>query len=403
MIIKYKKSALLWFVILFLYSVFSSPFPKVPGLVEMVLGSGLIVAVLSHKNLFALLQGRVKREDVFSLVSLIIFTYFLIVPSLNFVLGDWELNDYVRDLVPLIYLSLPFLIRHGSISSDSRNIFLFGLIFSGVAFSVRYFYESGLQLNQIGKIVCFDNDGYYPFDPTVTFSMIYCLCCAFLGKVSLLLRILLMTSGLVCAAALFGVAQRAPIGLLILSMSILFFAETAFMRLFVVLLVAIAVWIFFEGAIESVFSVLIEKQLVYGDNNKIAEFKDVLSALDTPTKIFFGLGWGALFDSSAYDGLTSNTHSIISYFIVKTGAIGSLFLFIYISFFLVSAVKLFLNDRVLALSIVSALFIGLLLQPTYKTLSFGILLLVLSQLGGRQNVEFERLGEGDRAFEPQKN
>lgn len=379
MAINYDKRFFLWAFIFVFYAVFSSPFPKNPGVVEIALGLLLVFSVLVISNLRNLYADFFVRRKPFCVVSLLIFLYFFVVPSFQFFIGPALINDYVRDLIPLAYLFLPLLIRNDPNVDNLKSFLLFGVIFIGLMYSFRYLFESGIRLDEIGSVVKFDNDGYYPFDPAVAFSMIYCLCHSIFDNLKGSHRILFFISGLICAMTLLGVAQRAPFGFLIISFCLLFFLKLNYIRFILLLIVSICLIILFEDNFRSIFSVLIEKQILHGDNNKIAEFLDVFYALNTSEKLIWGLGWGAMFDSTAYEGLASNTHSIISYFLVKSGFFGSVLLFIYMTFFLVYFFRVCQVDKVLALSLASSLLIGVLFQPTYKTFTYGLLLMILSR------------------------
>jgi len=143
----------------------------------------------------------------------------------------------------------------------------------------------------------------------------------------------------------------------------------------------------------SIFYALLEKFSGHGLNNKDVEFFAVLEYLSQSVEnIFVGKGFGGTFQNPVYGFEVRYTHSIISYFFLKFGLLGFIFsiflVFCHLTLMFTSILKFILKPVKinsimvsLSLSIVPSMY----LQPTFKSLSFAILLGMLIIIGTKKN------------------
>jgi hypothetical protein len=91
----------------------------------------------------------------------------------------------------------------------------------------------------------------------------------------------------------------------------------------------------------------------------------------------FGLGWGALFADPAVRGSrVSFVHNMNGYYFLKTGVLGSIAVFFYV-FYLLSRPRIrALRNLPWLLAGAGSLIVGLVFQPSYKVLTYGLILLL---------------------------
>lgn len=363
------------YIIFIVYGFASYPFPRVIGYPEYLIGFLLFVLLIYTRgyNAINILSRDVAIEV---LVRRLIFLLLFFYPTFLYVVNQWDFVDFTRDLIPFIYLFLPlFFYKFGA---TSVNSLIAGLLTAGVCFSWRYFYESGFDISALGTFGFFDEKSYYSYDPSVTFSLVYSIHRLVFNRDGLLIKIFFALIAWFCFLALAGVTQRAPLGLAFITLLLgLFLSNKKISALIFISACVLFVLTYYGEFVLSAFDALQQKQYNYGDNNKFAEMFDAFFSLDTVASTLFGLGWGALFYSTAYDGYTSNSHMIFIYFLVKSGIIGLILIGIYFYHVSKSLKNLWAIDRNLFFSILSSLIVGLFFQPTYKTLSYGFLLLLL--------------------------
>lgn len=123
---------------------------------------------------------------------------------------------------------------------------------------------------------------------------------------------------------------------------------------------------------------LIQKTELVGLNSRAQEWDAVLTILgQNPALTLFGTGWGASFENPAVAGLpVTFTHSLISSIWLKTGVIGLTLLAFYLLDLAKQAVPELWKRPVLALAMAAPLAVGLMLYASYKSLGFGLLLLL---------------------------
>ena len=150
--------------------------------------------------------------------------------------------------------------------------------------------------------------------------------------------------------------------------------------------------VFFHDKIQAIIDLLRAKQNAVGSNGKIEEFGAVLHKISPNyDTLLLGVGWGGLLENPIFLGSqTRFTHSMLSFYLLKSGVLGLLLLFLtfYLLFFYLKnnyekPQDLTGTQLEILIAATPPLLIGVFFQPTYKMLSYGIivtlLILVLAQ------------------------
>jgi hypothetical protein len=407
----------LFIIALLLYSIFSAPFPNKIGIPEILIGF-LIVLSVNYTYLFPL-NSRDTRLKLNYLISFQIILFLLLfVPTIVVIISsEFLLEDYIRDIVPFLYTFIPYFYHIFIYSKFRWNLYLPWIIsIMGSILSFRYLYIIYINYGitpffSIGNSSYGDNLLYLSYDSSVHFSAVFLLSNSILmlSKQKYYLSIITLFLGVFPFLGNLMVAQRAPTFLTIICVSIftiIIVAKYTKKYFMIIMLIGAAFLLFisfhpndifssfFEKENFSIFSKLLEKQEKVGLNAKDSEFYTVLSIVTSSIpKLIFGIGWGSLFDNPIiYPGdSVSFTHSALTYYLLKTGVLGlSCFIFylsiIFKSFFNINNKSFsqniitseFMTHKILVcLSASTAILIGIFFQPTYKTLSFGVVLLIL--------------------------
>lgn len=379
-----------------IYALFSYPFPKAVSYIELLIGFMLVLFVGAFNILYMFYAvgggGLIIRNQSVTTVPkwlYIIFMYWLIVPLAMATFHSWEIVDILRDLIPLFYLFLPVMMFQ-SLSTDGfpwRERLPWLIAFGGVIFSVRYFIILGIMPWKIGSQFLNDELNYMPYEPSVLYGLIFLMGSLLqANKANMLVKTLIVSGqlvgGILCFASLAGIVQRAPLGLAVISLSLLWMgARKKEPYRFMIVAIILAVFIFsFAEQFSSLYNLLEKKQSSEGAGAKGRELVGVIAASsESIVTILFGAGWGSLYFNPVLKGPVRFTHSLLSYSYFKVGFVGFLSLLLVLLYLAIKGarpfvLKLFGDPAVLAG--ISTILIGLLLQPTYKVLSYGLIILV---------------------------
>ncbi|WP_336765760.1 hypothetical protein [Paenibacillus sp. USHLN196] len=379
---------------LLIYAVYSTPFPAQPGLIEGIIATLLIVFVSVPTGIVVMSGGFTiyQKYNLFPVALHIGFFTMLWLSLFNgAIVYSWNVVDIIRDLIPCVYIFAPFLLLPAMKRSklDWFKILPWILSINGVVFAIRFYYEAGISPLDVGKMYYSDNLLYLPYDPSVSFASIFLpIMAVHTWKGISLLRwsgsLLMLVSGLVSLGSLMAVAQRAPLGLAVLSYFIYFLigSRKSFKKIILLLITLISVFIVMQDQLASTFDLLMTKQEDYGMNGKNNEMIAVLHETSRSIySLFFGIGWGGLFYDPTYNAEVSFTHSAITFFLLKGGIIG---LLVFLYYLLWISRRILLNMTIsklpYSLSVIVPLTIGLIFQPTFKTLSYGMVLTFLCLL-----------------------
>jgi len=136
-----------------------------------------------------------------------------------------------------------------------------------------------------------------------------------------------------------------------------------------------------ENNVIGTLKLVIEKTGHVGLNGKESEITAIHNISSSSLgKLFFGIGWGGKYYNPALHDNVRFAHSIYGYILLKSGILGIISLSIYFYWLL----KLYLNcfwhaitkqdDKIPLVVAVGTILPISFLQPTYKILSFGIIL-----------------------------
>lgn len=418
------------FIGLVLYS-FTTSCPHNIGLLQVLIAICLVAAVITGKTQFIWMSITPSNTDVYPKVGgwaqLAVILLFVIATLAVFIRLDSKFSLWIlgRDVLPYFFLILPLLFtgisRKTAVELTRVIPILMTLI--GVVYSLKFILavldQSGsvslFLMDQINSYSCqcikfrVSRDDYcYPFDPAVQFSAIF-LALQSVKKMasgnasSVAQGFILILLSAIPLVALSLLLNRAMLGLA--CVALILFCLGSWRRV-------IATFVFVTTLIATVFlavtliivtpsgsastavpstavpsgellkDALMEKQRMLGSNNKIREFVSVYQELSAkPLNIIFGLGWGGQFYSPAVGQVVSFTHSLISYILLKAGVVGVcllsgyLFWIIFTYFRIEKRTRHVLAPELYAINCV--VLIALFLQPTYKTPTFGVLLLFI--------------------------
>lgn len=410
-------------VISYLLIIFSSPMPFKIGAVEILMGTGLTIAALLLGFSF------VTQKDGNLRLLISCLAYFLLIPLLVGFLHENAISDIVRDVVPLMFLSvLPVLIKFlpKDKNGPSRIRVLMGaIVFVGLVSSFQFYHGITQMFGSMKAFVTISNGSFAienvrlgkaepekadveiekvepkyqmvllkTYEPAVLFTAIFLLCTALelilVKPRRFLLAFLALGAGVFCAYEFFTLGLRAYSGLTVLAVAIYTLHLARAIKVPIVNLVAVLalVLVLVSPFLMDTLALMWSKQQAVGANGKLVEFYGVLDSISGHlSQIMFGVGWGGVFSNPIYDTheTTRFTHSLLSFWLLKTGVVGFMVMILFV-FLLFRKVRL---ERILASSHSFAIFlaasviiiIGLFFQPIYKMLSFGLIVgLLLAEL-----------------------
>ncbi|MFA5592625.1 MAG: hypothetical protein WCY59_00070 [Anaerovoracaceae bacterium] len=377
---------------LILYGLFGSPTPDNPGMAELGIGGFLILAVLLSG--FAAQEFFILGQNFFLKSLQVFFITGLIVPTVTGVYYNNDQGLILRDLLSFMFLGLPLFLA-GKIAEDRSMVRWLAIVMAGcgVAFSIRTLMPAFNIWIPQGELLYLSNS------PLTLFAAVLCAGGFFKGLCGLPRMRLAAWGGAAACLALLAVliaamlldVQRATIGAVILSL--LFLAAAEFIkapaRALLPCLILAGGAAFFYPLIGEALTAMAEKTASVGMNMRVAEITAVYERLaSAPETVFIGAGWGAVFSSPAVAGLDVNyTHSLLSGMMLKGGAVMALLAVIVTLAGLYQIFLIFQKDRLHGLALFWAFTIPVFLYASYKSLDFGLVLLLI----GVWSIAVERL------------
>lgn len=391
--------AAIFVALISIYAFLSSSTPDEFGIPEALMGLLLVVFVGFRGATLSLGGFLMHRQNAVPSIAYWSFLVLVTVLSLwGLIIRQNQLSDYIRDVVPLLYLFLPvFFVPQMTRHRDAwQKLCIAALCVIGVAYSVRHFMSDEVGIAALGHAIVFGDSNYFPMDPAVLFASTFLLTSGlvklFDGKWITSAAYLML--GAVAFASLLGVLVRAQIFLVL--MSLLFILVVQSLRSPRVLIFGIAplcaglVFVVLATGsdfAESLFGLMVAKSESAGLlNSRDLEAQVVINnAMSSLDAMLLGEGWGGVVDNPAGGGVVRFTHNIEIYGLLKGGLIGSLFVGLYAFV----NIRDYLKDgwRTLArldilrlplmLAIGNVLCLNLLLEPGFKMFSFGLVLTVL--------------------------
>ena len=396
---------------------FGSPMPpKITGL-EIVMGCGLLMGgILLTGLVIRKIQQEKSAQWCLGLTALL----FLIPLFVGLLRGN-ALSDITRDIFPFAFLLLIPIFLTYSTSSDNRaalrTLVVMVLVFVGICTAVTFFVGLHNLFGSIDDMVLGMRKGIAqyditqatqatqatasaieiqralflkPFDSAMLFSAIFLSA----WGVVLMARswrgwlpgMLLAGIGAFIAYGFMILGLRAYTALFVLAIAAVCLTQLRERGLYIRLLpVFVLICILFWSQIEPILQLLWMKQKLVGANGKVGEWLAVTTTIAaTPQSTLLGIGWGGTFVNPIYGADSRFTHSMLSFYLLKSGAIGLGMLLTIIGLLLAYSQKI--GDRVhmdtsrliLLISCLPPLLIGVLFEPTYKMLSYGVVLALLN-------------------------
>jgi hypothetical protein len=389
---------------------------------EITVGGGLFLGGILLCGSVLADSERAKKGKWIAVLAVALF----FIPLVWGLYGGNSLENQVRDLIPLLFLlAMPILLLLMTSSAsrviESRLIAITLIIMGFVATIIYYWgifelFESPFRMQSLMSdafshdVAPSDLFGWATLDPAVaaTFIKIYDPAVLFAGILFFSVGIVLLVKSWLNALfglTLMGCGVTVAYGFMILGLR----AHSALMVLAVlcvcvtqikqrgfytrvVPLAVIGIFIFWTPII-SIIWLLLDKHQMVGSNGKAAEWQAVISTISaSPQTLLLGLGWGGTFDNPVYREETRFTHSIVSFYLLKSGVAGVCMLLLMVGLLLRFAKRIGgkepwdITRLILLVSCLPPLFIGLMLQPTYKMLSYGLILaLFLLVVSGTQS------------------
>jgi hypothetical protein len=386
---------------------FGTSCPHELGIVEIgvAMSLAMAVAITTFKQLLGGGNQAESKAGFTVSLALIILLVLPILTALGHTGSNVSLWGLARDVLPYMFFVIPvFFIGMGEKDAVLmvRVIPIF-IIFVGLVYSIRF----GVYIhNNFGSVISFlisqnemfmtdavgrsesltDDVLCLPFDAAVFFSGLFLTLSAFdriisaNGRQKLQGMAILMIAMLPIAALVF-ISSRAAFGLLALSLIAYGAKKVSKKNLLSISTILSTALILAWPVMTLVYELLIAKQVAVGANNKWDEVEVIYSTLANAgvEYIIIGLGWGAEFYNPAVGRVSSFSHSLISYFFLKSGIIGICLLSIYMWWLIRMLLRIFaqkINSHQIAVySISTVIIISVFFQPLYKTPTYGLLLL----------------------------
>ena len=114
------------------------PTPDQPGLVELLVGAGLILSLGLPQSAFSLLITS-SAEPLWMKTARLLLIYGLSAPLLVGVLSGNAMGAILRDIFPFLFMLLPFFAYdlHRRLNEKQSKILLYTVLWAGIIFSLR--------------------------------------------------------------------------------------------------------------------------------------------------------------------------------------------------------------------------------------------------------------------------
>lgn len=367
---------------IFTYACFGSPTPDKPGLAEITVAFLLVVSI----SLPAL--------KTIPASVMILAGYGLSIPLLTGAVMGHPTAYILRDVIAFAFLLLP--VFYSTLFQGRLPLLILMVCFTGLAFSVRTLIPYGVDLFQPGLWL-----GQPPRDtlylansPEVLFTALllsgYGAYMLWSGR-SVPMGLCFLALAVLPVVAMTVMMQRAGLGCVVIAACL--WGTTAFwlrpLRMAVLgacLCIPVVLMLPLMGII---FEELIAKTEMVGLNSRTREWDAVLGQISGSVwTLLAGAGWGATFENPAVANLPVNfTHSLLSSLLWKTGLLGCLLSGVYFWDLARGGLNAFGRYFILVLSLAAPLIVAVILYASYKSLGFGLLLLVLHLMVTQRKLE----------------
>lgn len=368
---EWPLSCLAFVAALLLYAACGSPTPDTYGRVELLVGLLLILSV------------RLPDFRGHGLLLLPLL-YGFFVPFLTGLVRGAAPSDIFRDFVPFLFMFLVVVYREHVVFLGARFYWLLAVM--GCLFSIRAVLpfwrlaagrEGAFSMGTPADLL------YLANSPEVLFAALWFLGAGFYalfydGRIRCG-ALLVACAGLPVLAMVF-MMQRAGLGavaalfLILLAGLIRRFPLRFLGAILLTCACALPLWPVFSFVVDG----LLRKTHVVGLNSRLQEWEAVLALLSRDWGVaLFGYGWGTRFENPAVGGLpVLYTHSLASSLLLKTGFTGTFLVLAGLGAGCIRAFPEIFRNRLLFWALIFPLAISGILYASYKSLGFGLILLV---------------------------
>ena len=373
-------------LVISIYALWGEPTPDNFGLSELLVGAGLIY-VVGFKGLvgafrFNAMPGWQKAGALF-------LGYGLSCVLINGLMHGNSLSLIIRDVVPFLFLFLPVFLAGFLRQLDERErlLLIVFVALSGVCFATRVIAPVLTDGNLPAFASYVRDPALLANAPTVLFAAVFLLGAS--GAVlvqGLTVRRALCAIGMIVLAlaplaAMAAIQQRASVGYLVIAMFFLMAAGICKhpYRMGIPMLMAAAAVVIMAPIWTDIVQTLTHKNALVGFNMRGREASAVMDVIDDSLwSALLGKGWGTTVVSPAVGGAVVNfTHSLVTSTWLKAGLVGVFLMSTYmglLGFRLLCVVR---HNPVLAAAIAGPFLIDIFLYASYKSLDFGLLLLLI--------------------------
>ena len=367
-----------------LYALASSPTPDRPGWIELCIGLGLITSCAVPA--WHLIRTSLQARTLWQAAGAGLLLYGLTIAIVLTLINGHPIHNAMRDIVPFLYLFLPLFLTDLFYDRPKRTRSLIILsCLMGTVFAVRSLLEG---INFLGLNMPDAQELYYLANsPLVLFAS----CLGFYGlyshatdKITIRAGIFALGFALITLVTLAAMAltlQRASLGVFTfysIVIAAIFMMKSPLKAISLTVIIAIAL-IPVAGDVINLVEALMHKTQAHGLNNRELEWAAVWHETSTGwLHLLFGGGWGTTFESPAVAGVRVNfTHSLLSAMLLKTGMAGLTLTLLYLAGLAQMLWSLVKHDIIMGFAIAGPFLIDVLLYGSYKSLDFGILLLLI--------------------------
>ena len=303
-----------------------------------------------------------------------------------------ELRDLSRDILAVGFLGLPILI--GALPAKHIKNFAAIVATTGSLLAARYWLITGATLGALQRLKMGDGLLYLCLDSTMLFAAVYLpillMETQHQNYKSWLLRGACLLGAFLCWGTLGGMQMRGALGLAVFAISV--YALLQMREPWVPIImgsIALTIGGLFWDDVSKILLRLWQKQQQVGFNARDEDFAVIWKIISADPLIFlFGSGWGAIYSSPAVGGYWVNySHSGIGFFLFKTGLCGVLAMGTYLLALLRGLGAKWQQHRTILIALTPPLLLSFTIYTSYKFLSCGILLLLLSNLDAHSDPE----------------
>ena len=377
-----------------LYGFFSSTSPDAYRWPELAIGA-LLSAIVGWGVLVAF-----HPRTRIPLVVKVAVMYLIVAPTITGVMLDTNsLFDYIRDIVPLMFMFLPVFLYK---DIEKRpilwaKVLIIWMFVVGFGFAIRYYFDPSVDISLIFRAVMFganrDNPWQYPASIfSMAFSLSLTIYYFIIGRIPR--AFFALFAYILFLGVYVSTASRAPLVLALLAAApslLVAYKQTRrklgrFIGLLflMVILTAFAAYSNYESIAKSIQLLAAKTQNVGILNGRDDEIAAVLQNTRTPLDLLFGVGWGGFLENPVVSNQAVRfVHNSLAFFYFKSGLLG---LAAYLTYLVWILFPVYINlirmrgkplNLLISISSIAPLTVAILLEASFKSLSFGFLMSAL--------------------------